>query len=225
MTVLKVNKLSLKYGQHYVFKNLSFTLDNQDFLCIVGPNGSGKSTLLKCILGEIKPTSGNIEFENDSQQRKRQTIGYLPQYFSHNTNFPASVSEVVSSGALNQVSLFSSLPKRKIYHTLKLLDIENLSQFRFSDLSGGQRQRVLLARALVASNGILILDEPSNNLDYASKQDFYRILKKLNKTTTIIMVTHDLDHHNLIGNKILSLDPNFPFFGDTEQYVRRVHDN
>ena len=140
MTVLKVNKLSLKYGQHYVFKNLSFTLDNQDFLCIVGPNGSGKSTLLKCILGEIKPTSGNIEFENDSQQRKRQTIGYLPQYSSHNTNFPASVSEVVSSGALNQVSLFSSLPKRKIYHTLKLLDIENLSQFRFSDLSGGQRQ-------------------------------------------------------------------------------------
>jgi len=220
MTSLQINNLSLKYGHHYVFKNLSLILNKGDFLCIVGPNGSGKTTLLKCILGEIKPTSGKVKTGIDSQNDK---IGYLPQNISYNPNFPASVYEVVSSGALNQTRLFAPLPKEKIAHSLKILHIENLSQKRFSALSGGQRQRVLLARALVASNGLLILDEPSNNLDYGSKEDFYRTLKKLNQNTTIIMVTHDLDHRNLIGNKILSLDPNFPFFGNTSEYVRRVH--
>ncbi len=220
MIALQITNLSLKYGHHYVFKDLSFTLNKEDFLCIVGPNGSGKSTLLKCILGVIKPTSGKIEFRTNSQTEK---IGYLPQNTNHNPNFPASVYEVVSSGALNQVKLFSHLPKDKIQQSLKILHIENLSQKQFSALSGGQRQRVLLARALVASKGLLILDEPSNNLDFNSKKDFYRTLKELNKNTTIIMVTHDLDHRNLIGNKILSLDPNLPFFGETSEYVRRLH--
>ena len=220
MTSLQITNLSLKYGQHYVFKSLNFSLNKGDFLCVVGPNGSGKSTLLKCILGEIKPTSGKIKIGTDSQNVK---IGYLPQNISYNPNFPASVYEVVSSGALNQSRLFSPLPKEKIQQSLAKLHIENLSQKRFSTLSGGQRQRVLLARALVASDGLLILDEPSNNLDFGSKEDFYRTLEKLNQNTTIIMVTHDLDHRNLIGNKILSLDPNFPFFGNTTEYVRRVH--
>ena len=219
MIALQVKHLSLRYGHHYVFKDLSFALEDNDFLCIVGPNGSGKSTLLKCLLGQLKPTSGKIEIGNDSQNPK---IGYLPQNTTYNAVFPASVYEVVSSGTLNQISPFSKLPKAKINKTLETLHIKDLSRAQFSSLSGGQRQRVLLARALAASDGLLMLDEPSNNLDYNSKQDFYRTLKKLD-STTVLMVTHDLDHHNLIGNKILSLDPKLPFFGTTEDYVRRVH--
>ena len=220
MISLQINNLTLKYGHHHVFKNLSFALDKGDFLCIVGPNGSGKTTLLKCILGEVKPTSGSIKIGINSQNER---IGYLPQNTNYNPNFPASVYEVISSGALNQTRLFMPLPKKKITQSLKNLHIENLSQKRFSTLSGGQRQRALLARALVASEDLLILDEPSNNLDYNSKEYFYHTLKELNQNITIIMVTHDLDHRNLIGNKILSLDPNFPFFGNTAEYVRRVH--
>lgn len=220
MTVLQAKKLSLRYGHHFVFKDLSFELADNDLLCIVGPNGSGKSTLLRCILDEIKPTSGKIIF---GETIKKHQIGYLPQNPVFNSIFPASVYEVVSSGALNQIHLLSRYPKAKIDSALKTLHIEDLSKTQFSTLSGGQRQRVLLARALVASTNLLILDEPSNNLDYASKQDFYKVLKKLNHATTIIMVTHDLDHHNLIGNKILSLDPNLPFFGETKEYVRRIH--
>ena len=220
MTVLQIKNLSLKYGNHYIFRNLSFAVEKNDFLCIVGPNGSGKSTLLKCLLGEIKPNQGEIKFENHSQ---RKVIGYLPQNPHYNHSFPASVYEVVASGSLNQIGLFSKYPKQKIEKALGTLRITDIARQQFSTLSGGQRQRVLLARALVASSNLLILDEPSNNLDYNSKQEFYRTLEKLNKSTTILMVTHDLDHNNLIGNKILSLDPNLPFFGTTKEYVRRIH--
>ena len=220
MTVLQIKNLSLKYGNHYIFRNLSFAIEKNDFLCIVGPNGSGKSILLKCLLGEIKPNQGEIKFENHSQ---RKVIGYLPQNPHYNPSFPASVYEVVASGSLNQIGLFSKYPKQKIEKALGTLRIADIARQQFSTLSGGQRQRVLLARALVASSNLLILDEPSNNLDYNSKQEFYRTLEKLNKSTTILMVTHDLDHNNLIGNKILSLDPNLPFFGTTKEYVRRIH--
>ena len=220
MTVLQIKNLGLKYGNHYIFRNLSFAVEKNDFLCIVGPNGSGKSTLLKCLLGEIKPNQGEIKFENHSQ---RKVIGYLPQNPHYNPSFPASVYEVVASGSLNQIGLFSKYPKQKIEKALGTLRIADIARQQFSTLSGGQRQRVLLARALVASSNLLILDEPSNNLDYNSKQEFYRTLEKLNKSTTILMVTHDLDHNNLIGNKILSLDPNLPFFGTTKEYVRRIH--
>ena len=220
MTVLQIKNLSLKYGNHYIFRNLSFAVEKNDFLCIVGPNGSGKSTLLKCLLGEIKPNQGEIKFENHSQ---RKVIGYLPQNPHYNPSFPASVYEVVASGSPNQIGLFSKYPKQKIEKALGTLRITDIARQQFSTLSGGQRQRVLLARALVASSNLLILDEPSNNLDYNSKQEFYRTLEKLNKSTTILMVTHDLDHNNLIGNKILSLDPNLPFFGTTKEYVRRIH--
>lgn len=220
MTVLQIKNLGLKYGNHYIFRNLSFAVEKNDFLCIVGPNGSGKSTLLKCLLGEIKPNQGEIQFENHSH---RKVIGYLPQNPHYNPSFPASVYEVVASGSLNQIGLFSKYPKQKIEKALGTLRITDIARQQFSTLSGGQRQRVLLARALVASSNLLILDEPSNNLDYNSKQEFYRTLEKLNKSTTILMVTHDLDHNNLIGNKILSLDPNLPFFGTTKEYVRRIH--
>ena len=220
MKLLTANKISLKYENHYVFKDLCFSLNSGDFLCIVGPNGCGKSTLLKCLVGQIKLGSGKFEFGNDFHQSQ---IGYMPQNPEYNQNFPASVYEIVASGSLNRINLFEPYPKQRIEDALKALKIQNLRKSRFSKLSGGQRQKVLLARAIVASEELLILDEPSNNLDYRSKQEFYETLKKLNEKLTIIMVTHDLDHHNLAGNKILSLDPNHAFFGNTDEYVRRIH--
>ena len=220
MKLLSANKITLKYEDHIVFKDLSFSIDEGDFLCIVGPNGCGKSTLLKCLVGQIKLTSGKITFGNDFHNNQ---IGYLPQNPKFNDSFPASVYEIVASGSLNSIGLFESYPKERINSALNALNIQNLRYKRFSNLSGGQRQKVLLARAIVASEELLILDEPSNNLDYRSKQEFYKTLKKLNKRLTIIMVTHDLDHHNLAGNKILSLDKDHPFFGNTDEYVRRIH--
>lgn len=223
-TLLTVKNLVVSYANHRVLDKISFSVSQNDLLCIVGPNGSGKSTLLKCLLSLIKQNSGSIKFEEPLTPTK---IGYMPQESKIDANFPASVYEIVSSATLNQKyrPFLSREQKTQINNSLRTLGIHNLKRRAFGELSGGQRQKVLLARALCATDKLLILDEPSNNLDYASKLDFYNILRQLNseRSLSIIMVTHDLDHNNLLGNKVLSLDKDNPFFGDTEEYVRKIH--
>ena len=123
-----------------------------------------------------------------------------------------------------ELKFYSKEAKEMALNNLKVLHIENLKNKSFADLSGGQRQKVLLARSLCATSKLLVLDEPSNNLDSKSKEALYATLKDLNeKGITIIMITHDLDHHNLIGNKILSLREDDIYFGSTEAFVRRIH--
>ena len=199
---------------------ISIELDGKT-TCIVGPNGSGKSTLVKGILGLIKPIKGKVIYNN----LKQNFIGYMPQETKVDANFPASVFEIVLSGCLNKSLFYKKKDKEIAINNLKILGIESLKDKCFCDLSGGQRQKVLLARSLCATSKLLILDEPSNNLDSKSKKDLYKIINDLNKNhgITIIMITHDLDHDNLIGNKILSLREDDIFFGSTKEFVRRIH--
>ena len=222
--LLEIKNLSLGYDDNIVLKNLNFIIEENDFVCVVGPNGSGKSTLIKGILGIIKPLKGKVKFSNV----KRTFIGYMPQETRVDSNFPASVYEIVLSGTLNRLGMrpfYSRKEKDLVIEKLKLLNILNLKDKNFSDLSGGQRQKVLLARSLCATSKLLILDEPSNNLDSKSKKDLYKTIQDLNKNhhITIIMITHDLDHDNLLGNKIIHLGSDEVFYGTTEEFVRRVH--
>lgn len=224
MSLIDIKNLSLGYDGNIVLKNVNLKIEENDFICVVGPNGSGKSTLIKGILGLIKPISGTITFNN----LKQNFIGYMPQETKVDSNFPASVLEIVLSGTLNKKSrslFYTKEDKKLAIKNLKILGIENLKNKHFSELSGGQRQKVLLARSLCATSKLLILDEPSNNLDSKSKKNLYDILKNLNKNynITIIMITHDLDHNNLIGNKILSLREDDIFYGTTEDFIKKVH--
>jgi len=224
MSLIDIKNLSLGYDGNIVLKNINLKIEENAFLCVVGPNGSGKSTLIKGILGLIKPISGTIIFNN----LRQNFIGYMPQETKVDSNFPASVLEIVLSGTLNKksMSLFYTKEDKKLaIKNLKILGIESLKNKHFSELSGGQRQKVLLARSLCATSKLLILDEPSNNLDSKSKKNLYDILKDLNKNynITIIMITHDLDHNNLIGNKILSLREDDIFYGTTEDFIKKVH--
>lgn len=225
MKLIEIKNLTLAYGSNVVLKNVNISIDKGDFICIVGPNGSGKSTLIKSILGLIKPVKGEIKYHD----LKQNFIGYMPQETRVDSNFPASVNEIVLSGTLNSLKSLSYTKeeKNKALIALKLLGIDNILNESFRELSGGQRQKVLLARSLCATSKLLILDEPSNNLDVKSKKDLYKVVKDLNEKQgiTIIMITHDLDHDNLIGNKILSLRDEEVFFGSTEDFVRRVHDD
>lgn len=223
-SLIEVKNLTLGYGSHVVLKNLNFKIDDGDFVCVVGPNGSGKSTLIKGILGLIKPIKGNVKFNN----LKQNFIGYMPQETVVDKNFPASCYEIVLSGTLNRlgfISFYTDNEKKIANESLKLLGISDLKDKNFCDLSGGQRQKVLLARSLCATSKLLILDEPSNNLDSKSKKDLYNIVSDLNKNRgiTVIMITHDLDHNNLIGNKILSLREDDVFYGETNEFIRRIH--
>ena len=154
----------------------------------------------------------------------------MPQETKVDSNFPASVMEIVLSGTLNCGTyrmFYSKEQKENALKNLKLLGIDKLKNKSFCDLSGGQRQKVLLARSLSATTKVSILDEPSNNLDSKSKADLYKTITELNKEhgITIIMITHDLDHDNLIGNKILSLREDGVFFGTVDEFVRMVHND
>ncbi len=223
MSLIELNNVTLGYEKHIVLRNIDIKIEEGDFVCVVGPNGSGKSTLIKGILGLIKPLKGKIKYNN----LKQNFIGYMPQETKVDANFPASVLEIVLSGTLNNSGFkpfYSKEAKEKALNNLKLLHIENLKNKSFADLSGGQRQKVLLARSLCATSKLLILDEPSNNLDTKSKENLYEMISNLNKEgITIIMITHDLDHGNLIGNKILSLREDEIFYGSTTDFVRRIH--
>ena len=226
MNIIEIKNLTLGYENNKVIENLNINIEDGDFICIVGPNGAGKSTLIKGMLGIIKPLKGEIKFN----KLKQTFIGYMPQETKIDANFPASVLEIVLSGTLNRLGLISFYTKKEkeiALNNLKILGIESIKDKKFSELSGGQRQKVLLARSLCATTKLLILDEPSNNLDSKSKKDLYNTINDLNKKhrITIIMITHDLDHDNLIGNKILSLRENEIFYGSTNDFVRRIHND
>ncbi len=226
MSLIELKNLTLGYEKDIILKNINISIEENDFICIVGPNGSSKSTLVKGILGLIKPIKGKVIYNG----LKQNYIGYMPQETKVDANFPASVLEIVLSGTLNKNSksfFYTKEQKEIAINNLKLLGIEKIKNKSFCDLSGGQRQKVLLARSLSATTKLLILDEPSNNLDSKSKNELYETIVDLNKNhnITIIMITHDLDHDNLIGNKILSLREDDIFFGSVDDFVRRVHND
>ena len=150
----------------------------------------------------------------------------MPQEAKVDAKFPASVMEVVLSGLINKMGLrpfYNKKDKEKALNSLRILHIEDLSKKAFNELSGGQRQKVLLARSLCATEDLLILDEPSNNLDQESKVEFYTTLKHLNEghNMTIIMITHDIDRDrdSFVGNKVLELKKDGYFYGLTEEYM------
>ena len=193
MVCLECENLSLGYGTQTVAKNISFTLNAGDYLCIVGENGAGKSTLVKTLLGLQKPLGGSI---TTGEGFSLKGIGYLPQQTVVQKDFPATVEEVVRSGLLNGMGLFpfyrekDKLRAKKVMEELGILPLCKRS---YRELSGGQQQRVLLARALCASQNMLLLDEPVAGLDPVVTEELYSLIKKLNENgMTIIMVTHDI---------------------------------
>ena len=224
-TLLTLDNLSFGYEHYLIGKNINLQITVGDFIAIVGSNGSGKSTLVKTILGLLPPLAGKIVF---SDALKPSQIGYLPQETRVDPNFPATVSEIVLSGTLGKLSFkpfYGKTEHQLTNNALKALGITKLARKSFSELSGGQKQKVLLARALTATSNLLILDEPSNNLDYDSRHDFYEALKSLNHDhgITILMITHDLDADDLIGNKVLSLKNGTATVYDTADYLRHYH--
>ena len=208
--LFEVKNLSLGYEKENIIENISFSVNEKDFVIVVGKNGAGKSTLIKGILGLIKPTAGEILFD---ASLNRKLIGYMPQETKVDQAFPASVMEIVLSGRINKMGrrpFYNKEDKEKACEALKILNIYDIKNKSFCDLSGGQRQKTLLARSLCATEKLLILDEPSNNLDNTSREEFYLLLMKLNKELgiSIIMISHDPDIENILGNKLLRIMDN-----------------
>lgn len=222
MNIVQCENLSIAFNKTSVLKDLSFTVDEGDYLCIVGENGSGKSTLIKCLLGLEIPDKGHIIAEESLFNH----IGYLPQQTTIQRDFPATVFEVVLSGFLNDLGNKLFYSKQHKQTALKMLDIFGISNIKnksYRTLSGGQQQRVLLARAMCSTKRLLLLDEPVTGLDPLAVSDFYTIMKKINaeQGITIIMVSHSIPEAVREANKILHLgDDESYFFGTTEEYVK-----
>ena len=220
--VITCQNISLGYENMTVLENVSFALEEGDYLCVVGENGAGKSTLIKCLAGLKKPTEGEMVF---SFYITRADVGYLPQQTAIQRDFPASVREVVMSGCLNHsrlIPFYTKADRQRAARHMEELGITGLADRSYRELSGGQQQRVLLARALCASNKLLILDEPVTGLDPIVTSEIYDIIKNVNKkySMTIIMVSHDVKTAVRSANKILHLKQTVQFFGSTEDYVR-----
>ena len=219
-TLLTCRDLSFGYDGKTVLRDVNFTVREGDYLCIVGENGSGKSTLVKGLLRLKAPLSGAIETGRDLRPNE---IGYLPQQSETQRDFPAGVSEVVLSGRLNRLGarpFYSRADREAARHNMELLDILPLKNRSFSELSGGQRQRVLLARALCATQKLLLLDEPVAGLDPLVTADLYRLIARLNREEglTVIMVSHDLRAVLHDATAILHLGHTQRFFGSVAEY-------
>lgn len=220
MSVLACQDLAFSYDGKDVLKGVNFTLKQGEYLCIVGENGSGKTTLMKGLLRLNKPTKGKIV---TGDGLKPNEIGYLPQQTQIQRDFPASVYEVVLSGCLNSMGrrlFYGKKHKQLVIDNLEALDILSLKNKCYRELSGGQQQRVLLARALCATQKMLLLDEPVTGLDPVAAEEFYRMIEKLNreKGITIIMVSHDVKGVVSHASHVLHLDGVQKFFGTMEEY-------
>ncbi len=220
MAFLKVTDLKLGYNGSTVIDNLSFSVGEGDYLCIVGENGTGKTTLIKGILGLLSPYSGQVEY---SDGLTRNHIGYLSQQQKYSKDFPASVIEIVMSGFLNNRLFAFSYSKKEREEALRIMKrvgVENFRNKSFSELSGGQQQRVLLARALCAAKKLILLDEPTSALDPLATADFYSIVKALSQEgMAVIMVSHDINSAVRNATHILHLSSDSFFFGTTHQYM------
>jgi zinc transport system ATP-binding protein len=221
VNLISCESVTLGYEGQRVVEQLSFHLEQGDYLCVVGENGSGKSTLIKGLLGLVNPLEGKIVFH----ELKKNEIGYLPQQTEVQRDFPASVQEVVLSGCLNRNPsglFYSRFEKKRANEKMAALKIINLRKKSFRDLSGGQQQRVLLARALCATEKMLLLDEPVAGLDPMVTADLYQLVEELNKKQgiTVMMVSHDIENAIKFGNKILHMKKKNAFWGTTEAYQK-----
>lgn len=220
MALITCREAALGYDTGVVVSGLNFTVEPGDYLCVVGENGSGKSTLIKGLLRLKSPVSGEI-LTGDGL--KSNEIGYLPQQSAAQKDFPAGVLEVVLSGRQSKrgAKLFYSKNDKHIaVENLKKLGIQQLMNRCYRELSGGQQQRALLARALCATEKLLLLDEPAAGLDPLVTQELYELIAMLNREgLTIIMVSHDIRSAIEHATHILHLGNRQLFFGTTEQYL------
>lgn len=221
MALISCSSASFGYDGSVAVDGLDFEVGAGDYLCIVGDNGAGKSTLVKGLLGLMRPVAGSVRYGDGLRQSE---IGYLPQRTPAQQDFPASVSEIVLSGFLGQNGarpFFTRGQRQEARRSLELMGAAHLGGRCFRELSGGQQQRVLLARALCASQRLILLDEPVAGLDPTATGSLYGLIDHVNHAMgiAVIMVSHD--RHCVTGHAshVLHLQQHQLFFGTREEYL------
>ncbi len=193
--IIKIDKVSFSYDKKEFLRDITLPIYEDDFLGIIGPNGGGKTTLLKLMLGLLQPQKGKITVFGKSPKETRKDIGYLSQFKNIDFDFPITAYEIVLLSRVGDklFKRYSNTDKEAARKAMKELGIWNLKDKKLNELSGGEKQRVFVARALANEPKVLLLDEPMSNLDIHIQEEFYKILKGLNKKVAIVIVDHDLE--------------------------------
>lgn len=220
--IVECRDLCFGYANSLVLEDVNFSIHQGESLCVIGPNGGGKSTLMKLILGLIEPVQGSLKILGQSPRKAQRSMGYVPQAMRFDAQFPISALDIVLMGRLDRllVGPFSGKCREAARSALDEVGMLDLAHRPFSDLSGGERQRVMIARALACEPRLLLLDEPTANIDLSVEAQLIETLVKLRHKMTIIMVTHDLDLVSSIGDSVLCVNHrvhrhSLPISGDT----------
>lgn len=206
LPVLELDGVDAGYDEEMVLKNISLKVQALDYIGIIGPNGGGKTTLIKVILGFLKPTRGCVRLFGEPVTHVRSLVGYVPQILAFDRAFPIQVIDVVRMGRLARRGVrspYNKVDDRIVREAMEQTGVIGEENRTFGELSGGQRQRVLIARALAVEPELLLLDEPTASVDPSLQGGIYELLASLNRTVTIMMVTHDLgvvsEHVKTVG--------------------------
>lgn len=209
---LELQHVSCGYGTRTVVENISVSVSSGQVLCLLGPNGVGKTTLFKTILGFLKRQSGRVLLDGEdvalwSRKEFARTVGYVPQ--AHTPPFPFTVLDVVTMGRTAHLGPFASPGKNDVEiarDALSRLGVSYLEECVYTEISGGERQMVLIARALTQQPQILIMDEPTSNLDFGNQ---IHVLEQVNRLAQeglcVIMTSHFPDHAFLCSAKVALL--------------------
>ncbi|MCU0832941.1 MAG: ATP-binding cassette domain-containing protein [Chromatiaceae bacterium] len=194
-SVIELAGVSFSYGAGLVVEGVDLRVADGEFLGLVGPNAGGKSTLLKLILGLLEPQTGSVRVLGRLPRETRRSLGYVPQYPGFARDFPITAEQVVLMGRLGLGSAIGPYRRRDreaARRALAEVEAGDLGGRQIGTLSGGQLQRVLLARALVGEPRILLLDEPTANIDQRMEGEIFDLLRTLNERLTIVVVSHDV---------------------------------
>lgn len=201
--IIDIRNLSAGYNGQAVIDNVNLTLHDREFLGITGPNGGGKTTLLKVMIGLERPISGTVT------HAKRLKIGYLPQYNAADRMFPITVRDTVAMGLNSELGLFGRMTgshKAMLKATMERFRLTELAERPLRALSGGQLQRVLMARAIVSSPDVIVLDEPHTYIDKQFEDEFNDIIDEERRRSAIIMVSHNLEYVRKTASKLIVVD-------------------
>ena len=217
MALISAKDLTIGFSDLVLYRDLSFEINEGDYVFVIGENGTGKTTLMRTLLGLRKPLKGEVVTDGLALSE----IGYLPQQTIVQRDFPASVKEIVLSGFVGRLGMkpfYSAKQKKTAMEAMKKFGVDNLASRCYRDLSGGQQQRVLLARTLCAATKVLLMDEPVAGLDPFVTEEFYGLVEKLNREgMTIIMISHDIAAAKKYASHILHIK-NDPSFTTKEEY-------
>lgn len=204
-TIISLRGVTQRWDQRTVLQGVDLDINRGDFIAITGPNGGGKTTLLRIILKLLKPTAGTVTYLHEGNPVKKLSIGYLPQKNMIDSRFPITVSEVVASGLIG-----GNTPKEETAmltdETIRLVGLEAHSDKSIGPLSGGQLQRALLGRAIISRPGLLVLDEPLSYVDKRFEHSIYDLVAELSKTTTLLLVSHEMSTIAGMANRHLIVD-------------------